>query len=79
MVISYVNENVAGLDNKKKRLLSEIEKLKETRKHSHKYEELFDVMSKWDELSFDDKRGVVALLIKRINIFTDRIEIEWNI
>ncbi|MBQ2176840.1 MAG: recombinase family protein [Alphaproteobacteria bacterium] len=79
VVISYVNENVAGLDNKKKRLLSEIEKLKETRKHSHKYEELFDVMSKWDELSFDDKRGVVALLIKRINIFTDRIEIEWNI
>jgi hypothetical protein len=33
----------------------------------------------WDELSFDDKRAVVDLLIDKILVFQDRIEIVWRV
>ena len=79
VVMSYVNENVSNLDARKKELYEEIDKLKESRKHIQKYNELKNVMSKWDDLSFDDKRNVVSLLIRRINVYLDRIEIEWNV
>ena len=41
--------------------------------------ELTDAMSHWDELTFDDKRDVIALLIHKITVTRDKVEIHWNV
>ena len=43
------------------------------------HEQLSDVMSKWNCLTFEDKRSVAMLLINKIQVFSDHIEIIWNV
>ena len=43
------------------------------------YKVLHNVMDKWNELSFEDKRSVIELLIEKILVFPDKIEIRWKV
>jgi DNA invertase Pin-like site-specific DNA recombinase len=79
--VKYINERIAKLDSQKTELSREADKLKADRqkKNETDYNVLHNVMDKWDELSFEDKRSVIELLIEKILVFPDRIEIRWKV
>lgn len=79
--VKYINERISKLDGQKVELSCECDKLRAERKKNSEtdYNVLHDVMSKWDELSFNDKRSVVELLIEKILVFPDKIEIQWKV
>ena len=80
LTISYIEKKIGELDAQKRNIeqqLSDIEREHKDKSVNHK--QLHDVMSKWDELSFDDKRSVVKLLIQQITVFIDHVEITWRI
>lgn len=77
----YINNRIAKFDSKKTELSREAERLKADRlkKNDTDYKVLHNVMDKWEELSFDDKRSVIELLIEKILVFPDKIEIQWKV
>ncbi len=79
-VLKYIKGKISKLDSEKMNIKTDIEQLKNTgMTDEFDGRELVNVMSKWEELSFDDKRSVVEVLIKKILVYPDKIEIEWNI
>ena len=79
--VKYINERIAKLDSRKVELSRECDKLRADRQKRSEtdFKVLHNVMDKWDELTFDDKRSVVELLIEKILVFPDRIEIQWKV
>ncbi|MBQ8133596.1 MAG: recombinase family protein [Clostridia bacterium] len=81
VTIKYINSKIAELDEERTSVLNELDRLKteQSQKNNTDYKVLRDVMSKWEKLSFDDKRSVVELLVRKILVYPDKVEIEWNI
>lgn len=81
ITLDYVNSRINLLHNEKTSLNDEMEKLEieAIRNSGTDYKVLRDVMTKWNDLSFDDKRSVVELLINKILVFSDKIEIQWKL
>ena len=80
LTISYIEKKIEELDSQKQNIeqqISDAERENKDKNVNHK--QLHDVMSKWDELSFDDKRSVVNLLIQRITVYNDHVEITWRV
>lgn len=79
--VKYINERIAKLDSQKTELSLEADKLKAERqkRSATDFKVLHNVMDKWDELSFEDKRSVIELMIEKILVFPDRIEIRWKV
>ena len=78
--ILYIDRKINQLDSKKREIDLQIETIKnEQQKKLNVQEHLTDVMKKWNYLSFDDRRSVAMLLINKIKVFTDHIEIIWNV
>lgn len=80
LTMSYIEKKIEKLDAQKRSIeqqISDIEREHKDKTIDHK--QLHDVMSKWDTLSFDDKRSVVNLLIQRIAVFVDHVEITWRV
>lgn len=78
--ILYIDRKINQLDSKKREIDLQIETIKnEQQKKLNVHEQLTDVMKKWNYLSFDDRRSVAMLLINKIKVFTDHIEIIWNV
>ena len=79
--VKYINERIAKLDSQKTELSREADKLKADRQKRNEtdYKVLHNVMDKWNELSFEDKRSVIELLIEKILVFPDKIEIRWKV
>lgn len=77
-VMVYVNEKVKKLDEKKQALQTELKKLEPTNE-SQDLNVISNYVDHWDELSFDDKRGVVDILIDVIKATKDDCEIKWKI
>ena len=77
----YINKKIKDFDNEKNNIQAEIQELQKRYQsdNNHKYKKLKDVMNKWNELSFDDKRDTIDLLIQKIIVFQNRIEIVWNV
>lgn len=76
--VEYINKKINSLDSEKKELLQKIHKLEEAENNQPDFKELTNVMSVWDKLSFDDKRDVVQLIIDRVMVFPDKVEITWK-
>lgn len=79
--ITYINKRISELDTQKNKLTSQIDEMnkKKENENSKNYDELKNAMSKWETMEFDDKRAVVNLLIEKIMVYPDRIEIMWNV
>ena len=79
--VRYVNERIAKLDGQKTELSRESDRLRADRRKRDGTDKkvLHNVMDKWNELSFEDKRSVTELLIEKILLFPDRIEIRWRV
>lgn len=77
-LMNYLNNRIEELDKEKQSLL---EKLVEStaNKPAKKLDKITDYVSKWTDLSLEDKQKIADILIKVIYIDEDVIEIEWNI
>ena len=77
-LMNYLNNRIEELDKEKQSLL---EKLVEStaNKPAEKLDKITDYISKWTDLSLEDKQKIADILIKVIYIDEDVIEIEWNI
>lgn len=77
-IMKYINERVTEKESKMAELQRQIETLENTStENKNKIEQLTNVMSLWDKLNFDDKVGVVNLLIKKIDVYPKKAEITW--
>ena len=80
VAISHIEKKIAELDRQKNEIESQITAIKEEQESKQiNHKQLHNVMSKWSMLSFDDKRSVVNLLIEKIVVFTDHIQIIWRV
>lgn len=75
--MEYINKTIKRLDEEKRTYIEELENIKMAKETNMDTKELSDVMQKWDELNFEDKVGVVNLLVNRILVSSEKIEIEW--
>lgn len=76
----YVNKKLEVLDSEKKEIETQIEELHFKQiQNNDSIKTITDAFSKWDFLTFDDKRCVIDLLIHKIVVYLDKIEIEWKI
>ena len=76
-LMNYLNNRIEELDKEKQSLL---EKLVEStaNKPAKKLDKITDHVSKWTDLSLEDKQKIADILIKVIYIDEDVIEMEWN-
>ena len=69
----YINERVQILDSQKQQLALQLATHRQYGREIHSH------LTVWDELSFDDKRQVVDLLIRVIHVTQGKIQIDWRI
>lgn len=79
ITMSYVEQKLSELDTRKKQIETDIEVAQSKLQSKQVPMQLTNVMSKWNKMSFDDKRAVVLLLIDKILVYNDEIEIIWNV
>lgn len=75
---SYINQKIKSLDLEKTAILQHISRMEEAESQLPDFKALTNVMSVWNKLSFDDKRSVVQLVIEKILVFPDKVEIIWK-
>ncbi len=75
---SYINQKIKKLDWEKSALLQQISKLEEAENSFPDFKVLNNVMSVWDKLSFDDKRDVIEIIVDKIVVYPERVEIVWK-
>lgn len=78
ILMNYINARVEELDEEKRWLQTKLAN-QSMNKPDTEIDKITDYISKWPELSIDDKQKIVDILIKVIYISEDLIEIEWNI
>lgn len=79
VTMSYIEKKISELDTRKKQIEVEIDDVKRKQESKEVPSQLSNVMSKWSKMSFDDKRAIVSLLIDKILVYDDQIEILWNV
>ena len=77
-VMEYINRRIEELDKEKQSLQQKLVE-QSTNQTSGKMDKITNYIAKWDELDNDDKQRVADILIDRIDIDEDVIEITWNI
>ncbi len=77
-VMEYINRRIEELDKEKQSLQQKLVE-QSTNQTSGKIDKITNYIAKWDELDNDDKQRVADILIDRIDIDEDVIEITWNI
>lgn len=76
--MEYINKRVAELDAKKQELLKSIRELSVVDQPTD-VANIKGYLSKWDELTLEDRRNVVNLLIMMVKVTEDSIEIVWKV
>lgn len=79
ITMSYIEKKISELDTRKKQIEADIEIAKRKQESKEVPSQLSNVMSKWEKMSFDDKRAVISLLIDKILVYDDQIEVIWNV
>ena len=77
-LMEYINKRVAELDAKKQELLKSIRELSVVDQPTD-VANIKGYLSKWDELTLEDRRNVVNLLIMMVKVTEDSIEIVWKV
>jgi len=77
ILLKYINEKVEALDTKRKALQEE-NILHNSYVGDKKADEITSHVEKWQDVSFDDKKSVVDILIKVIHVSNGEVSIKWN-
>ncbi|MDP4109641.1 MAG: recombinase family protein [Bacillota bacterium] len=73
----YLNEKISALETERRALEEEAVKLSNGR-HDSLTKEICDIQDEWDSLDIPKKNRIASLLISRIRLFNNEIEIGWN-
>lgn len=76
-VMKYINQRVSELDEEKKTLYAECERISASERKD--VGQLTNYMENWDEITMQDKLTVVDSLISKIVASEDNIDIFWKI
>ena len=79
VLLSYVNVKIAELDSRKQELVKKIAELTMDTISPEQVKQVSGYLDTWDNVSFDDKRRVVDLLITTIAATSDKLNITWKI
>ena len=79
VLLSYVNVKIAELDGRKQELLARIAELTVEAISPEQVNQISGYLDTWDNVSFDDKRRVVDLMITTIAATSDSLNITWKI
>ena len=79
VLLSYVNSKIEELDNRKQEIIKQLAELDAETISSDQVKEISGYLDTWDEVSFDDKRKVVDLMISKIYATSEKIDIVWKI
>ncbi len=77
MTIQHLNVKIADLETERRELESVVSRLAESRSEVLA-KDISDIQSGWGNLGISQKNSIASLLISRISLFSDEIEIEWN-
>ena len=78
ILMKYINDKISELDTERQTLHKEIVSLT-CSQTENKMGQITDHVTKWDNISFEDKQAVVDALIKVIKVANGNIEIVWKI
>ena len=79
VLLSYVNVKIAELDGRKQELVKQIAELTVETISPGQVNQISGYLDTWDDVSFDDKRRVVDLMITTIAATSDSLNITWKI
>ena len=79
VLLSYVNVKIAELDGRKQELLARIAELTVEAISPEQVSQISGYLDTWEDVSFDDKRRVVDLMITTITATSDSLNITWKI
>ena len=79
VLFSYVNVKTAELDGRKQELLARIAELTVEAISPEQVSQISGYLDTWENVSFDDKRRVVDLMITTIAATSDSLNITWKI
>ena len=79
VLLSYVNVKIAELDGRKQELLARIAELTVEAISPEQVSQISGYLDTWENVSFDDKRRVVDLMITTIAATSDSLNITWKI
>lgn len=78
VLMDYINKRITELDSELTAVRSKIREISVV-PVAYDMNCIRDYMSHWDELAFDDKRTVVDILISRIDVTKESVEITWKV
>jgi len=79
VLLSYVNVKIAELDGRKQGLVKQIAELTVEAISPEQVNQISGYLDTWDNVSFDDKRRVVDLMITTVAATSDSLNITWKI
>ena len=79
VLLSYINSRIEELDAKKQELSDAIAKLSIEAISPEQVQEISGYLDTWDDVTFEDKRRVVDIMISVIYATSDNISIVWKI
>ena len=79
VLLSYVNVKIAELDGRKQELVKQIAELTVEAISPEQVSQISGYLDTWEDVSFDDKRRVVDLMITTIAATSDSLNITWKI
>lgn len=79
VLLSYVNMKIAELDGRKQELLAKIAELTVEAISPEQVSQISGYLDTWENVSFDDKRRVVDLMLITIAATSDSLNITWKI
>lgn len=77
MSSQYINSKISELEKERRALEIELDTL-ERKSQDMLRKEIADLEATWNTLDISHKNAIAALLITRINLFKDELEIEWK-
>lgn len=78
VLISYANSKIEALDNQKQALIKKIAELSADEVSSEQINAISGYLNTWNDVSFDDKRKVLDLIVSSIHVTDEKIEIKWK-
>lgn len=78
VLITYANSKIEALDNQKQALIKKIAELSADEVSSDQINAISDYLNTWNDVSFDDKRKVLDLIVSSIHVTDEKIEIKWK-
>lgn len=76
ILMKHINTKINELDSYKNKLIYELDKAEHSQP-DFSVDEITNCMSVWDIMSFDDKRNVAKILIKKITLDSSSYSIDW--